>query len=97
MWCQQDQVSSARVKNVAVQKTALCLSYKPSPALFTNMNVVEIYFNNTILDIKFVQLKSASQTGILHREIKDLNNTPLQMKKKKNQRNIFHIKKKKKL
>lgn len=61
------------------------------------MNVVEIYFNNTILDIKFVQLKSASQTGILHREIKDLNNTPLQMKKKKNQRNIFHIKKKKKL
>lgn len=83
MWCQQDQVSSARVKNVAVQKTALCLSYKPSPALFTNMNVVEIYFNNTILDIKFVQLKSASQTGILHREIKDLNNTPLQMKKKK--------------
>lgn len=61
------------------------------------MNVEEIYFNNTILDIKFVQLKSASQTGILHREIKDLNNTPLQMKKKKNQRNIFHIKKKKKL
>lgn len=60
------------------------------------MNVVEIYFNNTILDIKFVQLKSASQTGILHREIKDLNNTPLQMKKK-NQINIFHIKKKKKL
>lgn len=60
------------------------------------MNVEEIYFNNTILDIKFVQLKSASQTGILHREIKDLNNTPLKMKKKKNQINIFHIEKKKK-
>lgn len=60
------------------------------------MNVEEIYFNNTILDIKFVQLKSASQTGILHREIKDLNNTPLKMKKKKKSDKYIPYRKKKK-